>query len=372
MNRKILIFYYSISIAILLFLLLFAAWRFMTAVERNAAQAQDAFADLKVSALSTYLAEGTFSSEYFRFNLKQQASLLPRLRLAAIYSPAGGIQYLLARDRTLLAPDNRPDNPSAGWNGQPAYRLRQFTERRFTTSFTQEYTLEAVFRVLEWTDLSPLLRELFYLLVVYLVITAVVLVAVSTAPRDGYVPMPAGRLAEAGKPQGLRSHDSGLGWREHLSTRLEHELERSASFDQDLALLLLALDPRKPAAGYNYRQLAQQVMSGFPFKDLCFEYDSRSVAVILPDKDLAQALKEAREFQKRLSSVTWSGGGRVAVSLGLSARNGRLINATRLLLEASKALQRAEADGGGRIVAFQADPEKYRAALAAAGAVGKR
>jgi GGDEF domain-containing protein len=368
MNRKILLFYYSISIAFLLFLLLFAAWRFKTAVERNAVQAQDAFADLKVSALSTYLAEGTFSSEYFRFNLKQQASLLPRLRLAAIYSPAGGIQYLLARDRALLA----QDNPSVGWNGQLAYRLRQLTERRFTTSFTQEYTLEAVFRVLAWTDLSPLLRELFYLLVVYLVITAVVLVAVSTAPRDGYVPMPAGRLAEAGKPQGLRSHDSGLGWREHLSTRLEHELERSASFDQDLSLLLLALDPRKPAAGYNYRQLAQQVMSGFPFKDLCFEYDSRSVAVILPDKDLAQALKEAREFQKRLSSVTWSGGGRVAVSLGLSARNGRLINATRLLVETSKALQRAEADGGGRIVAFQADPEKYRAALAAAGAVGRR
>jgi hypothetical protein len=52
--------------------------------------------------------------------------------------------------------------------------------------------------------------------------------------------------------------------------------------------------------------------------------------------------------------------------MGLSARNGRLANAARLLLESSKALERAEAEGAGHIVAFQADPEKFRRTLAAA------
>ena len=53
--------------------------------------------------------------------------------------------------------------------------------------------------------------------------------------------------------------------------------------------------------------------------------------------------------------------------MGLSTRNGRLANAARLLLESSKALERALAEGGGRIVAFQADPEKFRRTLAGKG-----
>jgi hypothetical protein len=53
--------------------------------------------------------------------------------------------------------------------------------------------------------------------------------------------------------------------------------------------------------------------------------------------------------------------------MGLSARNGRLANAGRLLLESSKALERALAEGGGRIVAFQADPDKFRQTLAGKG-----
>ena len=117
--------------------------------------------------------------------------------------------------------------------------------------------LDGVFRVLEWQDLAPLLRELFYLLVAYLVVTAAALVAVSSGRKPALAARePAGaeaaratfRCRRSGsprrlRPQGRRSPMSGLGPREQLPSRLEHELERAASSDQDLSLLLLAVEP---------------------------------------------------------------------------------------------------------------------------------
>jgi len=364
MNRKVLVFYYIISLLFLLVVLGFSAWRFKVTLESNLRQAEDAFADLKVSALSTYLAEGSFSSEYFKYNLRQQAALLPRLLAVTIRSPSLGVEYLWARSRQILASE-------PGSLAGPEYRLERVRDRLLQAPFAQEYVLDGVFRVLEWRDLTPLLRELFYLLVAYLVVTAAALAAASSgrAPADGqvsgagtataagYVPLSASRIAPAARPRAAPV--AGLAPREELPSRLDHELERAAASDQDLSLLLLALEPQQAGA---LGQLAHQVLKAFPFRDLCFQYDERACAVILPDKDLAQSLKDARAFRRKLGETM--GGGQPPVSMGLAARNGRLANATRLLLECSKALEKALAEGGGRIVAFQADPEKFRKTVA--------
>jgi hypothetical protein len=47
--------------------------------------------------------------------------------------------------------------------------------------------------------------------------------------------------------------------------------------------------------------------------------------------------------------------------IGLSSRSGRLLEANRLLLEASRALEKALEDPASPIVAFKSDPERYRA-----------
>jgi len=353
MNRKVLVFYYIISLLFLLVVLGFAAWRFKVTLESNVAQAENAFEDLKLSALSTYLAEGSLSSEYFKYNLRQQSGLLPRLLAVSVRSQLG-VEYLWARHRRVLLSE-------PGGTAAPAYRLEWLRDRKLEQPFTGDYVLEGVFRVLEWQDLTPLLRELLYMLAAYLVITAAALVAVSSGTGAGaYVPLPSGRIAAPARPQGPPARPAGLGSAQELSPRLEHELERAAASDQDLTLLLLGLPP---AAAGSFAQLAHQVLQAFPFRDLCFQYDERSCAVILPDKDLPQGLKDARSFQRRLAEKP--GDARAALPcLGLSARNGRLANASRLLLESSKALQRALGEGPGRIVAFQADPEKFRKTLA--------
>jgi hypothetical protein len=374
MNRKPLLAYYIISLLFLLVLLGFAAWRVSTELKRNTTAAGRAVSELQVKALSTYLAEGSFTSEYFKYEMKHQLAQQPRLLGMVIYSGEQGIQYLLVRHRSLLAAT--PDS-STPWHGRPEYRLMAPLERSFTVAFTQQYNLDTVFRLLDWPDLYPILRELLYMLLAYLLLTAVMLMAVGAAAE----PWTAARAAPAAEgtlaqfppeapgredAHGLVSPQSGLVWKDHLAPRLSHELERAAASDQDLSLLLVALDTgvSRSALTFNLRQLAVQAQAAFAFKDLAFEYDARTCALILPDKDLHQALKEAGSFQKRLSRVSWAGGGQLTVSMGLAARNGRLISATRLLLEASKSLEQPEKAGTGRIVAFQADPQKYRDSLA--------
>jgi GGDEF domain-containing protein len=375
MNRRLLEAYYIISLVFLLLLLGFAAWRIRAELERNTAAAQRTLSELQVKALSTYLAEGSFTSEYFKYDLKRQFAQTPRLLVLVIYSSEQGIQYLLARDRGLLA--GAPDD-LASWRGGPEYVLRAVFERSFTVPFTQQYFLDVVFRLLDWPDLYPVLRELFYMLLAYLVVAAVMLLAAgaSAGSRGAAraVPAAGGTLApfppeepDGGTgTQALVSPQTGLVWKAHLSQRLGHELERAAASDQDLALLLAALDPAvtRSALSYDLRQLAAQALSSFPFKDLAFEYDERTCAIILPDMDLRQALKQAGALQKRLAQAAWAGGQQVPVSMGLAARNGRLISATRLLLEAAKSLEQAEKSGPGSIMAFQADPQKYRDSLA--------
>jgi GGDEF domain-containing protein len=79
--------------------------------------------------------------------------------------------------------------------------------------------------------------------------------------------------------------------------------------------------------------------------------------------DLDGCLQEAKEFEK--TSAARGAAAQHQLFIGISARNGRLVSANRLLSEAEKALSRAGSAGGGSIIAFRADPDKYRAALAA-------
>jgi hypothetical protein len=50
-----------------------------------------------------------------------------------------------------------------------------------------------------------------------------------------------------------------------------------------------------------------------------------------------------------------------SLRIGISSRNKRLVRAARLLLEASRALDKAGQEPDSPIVAFKSDPEKYKA-----------
>jgi hypothetical protein len=416
MNRKVLVFYYIISVAFLLAIAGLGAYRVLNRAEENLRASRRDLEALRITALSTYLASGGFDTEFFRSSMRDNFRRTPRLRLLALYSPAQGVYYLLAAHRDLLgaaqprrfsffhdrttppvSPSLEPDTPA--WSGAPTYRLRPLLHVKLSVPFSpgrrseaappRGLILDAVFLRLDREDLYPILRELFFVLLVYLAVTTVLLLiaalsspgpgarSTSRGARRGQLSAPddgSGSPADSpssGQPRqvGLYSPDSGLGWRDFLAERLNQELERAASFDQDLALLLVAVRPRSGTAGpagrrgYLLRLLAQQTLESFPLRDLDFEYDQHAVAVILPERTLNRALEETQVFQRKLLQAPWGGVGQVRVYAGLSSRSGRLISGTRLLIEASRALKRAEASGSNQIIAFRADPQKYRQVL---------
>jgi GGDEF domain-containing protein len=374
MNRRILRFYYVISVLFLLFILFFAAYRLKIAIDGNRQESEHALEQLRISALSVYLAGRDFQSEYFLNTMRERFLDTDRLLLLTIYSSREGIQYLISRDRSyLVTPPGQSERES--WGGEPEYSLRPVYENRITRRFSpgmrQDLVIDGIFRDLEKDQIYPILREIFYILLVYLMIASVFLLAAATSKRLGQRPgadrlrgrtIPRPARAPVSPEKAIRSNDtgsglfspaSGLGWSQHLPPRLTSELERAAGSDQDLSLMLISVEH------HGIKELSHSVLEAFPLRDLAFEYDSTAVAVILPDKDLDHSLREAKDFQ-RGSSLRSSD-----LSIGLSARNGRLISSNRLLTEAGQALKQAESSGRGGIVAFRADPDKYRAAIAA-------
>ena len=167
-------------------------------------------------------------------------------------------------------------------------------------------------------------------------------------------------------PRGLYDTETGLGWEAYLRERLGAELRRSASFEQDLSLMITSLEgSHRGDEAFNL--YAQTVRDFFSFKDMAFMFGEQGVALILPNMDVDHALRMSEELLKKLSvllhgKAKWTAD--QGVFMGLTSRAGRLVDADRLVGEAMAALGKARKDPGSRIMAFRPDPEKFRAYLA--------
>lgn len=166
-------------------------------------------------------------------------------------------------------------------------------------------------------------------------------------------------------PRGLFDSDSGLGWEAYLRERLGAELRRSASFEQDLSLLITTLDGAHRGEE-EFNLFASQVRDFFSFKDMAFLFGDGGAALILPNIDVDHALRMSEELLKKLQFMFQSrlAGDGAGIRMGLTSRAGRLVDADRLIGEAMAATDKARNDGGARIMAFRPDPEKFRAYLA--------
>ena len=164
-------------------------------------------------------------------------------------------------------------------------------------------------------------------------------------------------------PSGLYSPRTGLGWEEYVKERLDSELHRCSSTENDLTLLLMeftdAIEERI------FIQGAKEAASFFGAKDLSFEYGEMGFAVILPSTGIEAAIaKSERFYQRIMKRFPNSYMKACGLCIGLSSRSGRLLNTDRLLLEASEALKKAKSDTKTKIIAFKSDLEKYRAFIA--------
>ncbi|MBN1518636.1 MAG: hypothetical protein JW923_00940 [Spirochaetales bacterium] len=188
------------------------------------------------------------------------------------------------------------------------------------------------------------------------------------SPRDGMSPLERqdAPLEPKSGPPGLFDPDTGLGWEAYLRDRLDAELKRSASFEQDICLFIASLDDSERGRE-DFSIFSRLTQEFFSFKDLSFEFGDSGVAVILPNMDIDHAIRMSEELLKKLTfqlQGRHGGANYLELFMGLSSRTGRLVSADRMVSEAMAALRKAREERDTHIMAFRPDPEKFRAFLA--------
>jgi GGDEF domain-containing protein len=164
-------------------------------------------------------------------------------------------------------------------------------------------------------------------------------------------------------PQGLFSKFTGLGWESYLETRLDSELGRAASAEQDLAFFLIAIE------NFNFQNqiiphLTSILLEKFKFRDLVFEYGTNGFAAIVQGMNLDRAMALTQELYTDISGLLVNYQMNNKFGIGITTRSLRLITGNRLIDEAQQALNKAFDEEGLPIVAFRVNPEKYRQCLA--------
>ena len=393
MGRQFSWIFLGVSSAFFLFITGLTGYRVDTVRRANAESAR--VLAVAMAARARQLAAGTagFAGPLFKNGMKESFEADSPLQLAAVRSDGGGFLWLMARDLRVL---ETPPEPTAGWRGTPVYRVRKGTERLVTQPLSsgQESSavvFDGVFVVLGREDLYPVLRDDLYLFLAFLLASGIFMLLTigypqerspagssiapgasgaspASGPRSAAAPglfasrIPADALGKHGRS--LASPSTGLVWAEHLAPRLKAEIERAAAADQDLAFARVVLDEPADAPGSDAAaaEVARHLRSSFPVADLLFESGPGSFSVLLPDQDLDQAVRTLDGLRSRVAAGA-SGGARCTVSVGVSARGGRLIEENTLLVEAEIASGRAVREGGNRVVGFRADPARFRAAL---------
>lgn len=179
-------------------------------------------------------------------------------------------------------------------------------------------------------------------------------------PQSETVPAASFEQAQApASEQGLFSPASGFGWESYLSTRLESELVRAASSEQDLALAIIKIPGMTKESDY-YGNICQTLQNFFQFKDFIFECKEDGFAAIMQHSDIDTAMQNAEVLHSNIASDLQAAGQSVKPLIGISSRSLRLISAERLKNEAEQAVLHAAEDPNSPIIAFRVNPEKYR------------
>jgi hypothetical protein len=180
-------------------------------------------------------------------------------------------------------------------------------------------------------------------------------------PTAATVVMPAESPPSPVPSRGLYSPHN-IGWEEDTVERLDSELCRCASTEQDLTFITMEFKRQRFPGESFYKQFAEDTVRFFFQRDLIFEKGERGVTVICPGADLEAAFEKCGDFHNHImNKYPEIFKSKTDFCAGLSACTGRSIDAKRLMFEANEALGRALEDQASHIVAFKSDPDKYRA-----------
>lgn len=163
------------------------------------------------------------------------------------------------------------------------------------------------------------------------------------------------------EPAGLFCPSTGFGWEQYMLTRLDSELIRSASSDQDLSLFTIKIKDIDWNSECG-KEISKTILEKVKFNDLVFNYKEDGASAIFQNQNTDKSLVIAGDLHTEITSVLSKYNEQRFVGIGISSRTLRLISATRLANESEEALNRADADSP--IIAFRVNPERYKDFLA--------
>ncbi len=174
--------------------------------------------------------------------------------------------------------------------------------------------------------------------------------------QNNFVPQYANRRID---PLGLFSPATGLSWESYLENRLDAELVRAASSEQELALIYI----RPVDVCHNHpcaKEIASVLIDCFGFRDLLFEFGDDGYICILQNCSVTKCLSICEHLYQNLANIVKNFGFETELVMGVSTRSMRLISGIRLVKEAMEAVNKALEEPELPIVAFKVNPERYR------------
>ena len=372
MNKKLLPGYAVFCVIFILGIISFSLYQIKIHRDKNIITASQLFEEIKNTSGALYKIDPTLDSELFKGTMQEGLKRQNELLLLAIHSPKEGIIYLISRDENYL----KTSLPAKERGAQPPeYNFNSLTFVRFSSAFLKserdELYIDGLFTVLGKSELYTILKSSIYLLFIFILITALLILFTllrrenpqklkiepqSRAFQDTQEEKPLMNTWVTAGEKSMFSSQTSLVLAGYLAERLKFEIERAASFDQDLVFALIT--PANREENF-FIEFSKAIADRFPFRDLIFEQEDNSCAIILPDKSLDQAIKELENLRILFQKKSWHKQ-RTTISIGLGARNGRLITQEILVKEARVSLKKAIKEGGNCLIAFRADPEKFR------------
>jgi hypothetical protein len=178
--------------------------------------------------------------------------------------------------------------------------------------------------------------------------------AVTEAPPDlPVIPQePQDPLAGTDEPAGLY-----VG----LIQKLQAELAAADNEKSDLVLLCAEWTETGAAGEPLTKQIAEEAAAFFKIPQMsAFKRGSSGIFILLPNIAFKRGLKAAREFYGHVFGKAAFETTIANLSIGLSSRADRMLDPERLILEAEKAVEKAKESPDQPIVAFKANPLKYK------------
>lgn len=348
---------------------------------------------------AAYAVNNSFHSVYPEEQIEEILQTRDSIKVMMIYSLKTG-KILDRYQETDISV-----KPNAQWNGKPAYSgfniLHFSNTKALILPDRTDVRLEIIHRVFPAEFIIYHIQQLAFYVLILIGVTLIFLIIYSLLPgsrgsaaKSGPKPPEAGTKSTqtsgaqddprefttsfqpppSGEAYGLKdsqpdennpsmfSPATGLCWESFLKSRLRYELERAASFDQDLVLVLGDFGLGKKQTKH-LREKTTLLKNYFSYHDLLFEHKESGFCAILPNIDIDHGTRRMEAFHKKVRQYSTEKSGNI--TSGLSSRNGRLLSAERLYNEAQNALQKAESDPGSEIISFRSDPEQFRNFVAA-------